>query len=494
MAELPINYGDTGRIARDKINDSFNALVEQVEWYEPHIVDWIWWIWETNTWVKAEWDHVQMKVEWNYIRYKSDTVSWTTLILLSDLKWPQWDQWDAATITVWSTVTWAAWTSASVENVGSSSEAVLKFVIPAWAKWDPWEDWEDWEDGESATIEIWTTTTWEPWTDASVTNSGTSSAAVLNFTIPAGLKWDPWEDGEDGNWIASITSSKSWKITTVTITETNGDKDTFTVSDWEDWQGAGDVLWPNSSTDWNVVLFDWTTWKLIKDSWKTIPTQASDVNALPSSTKYWASLTVSIDSDYKVTTTLKDQDGNTLGTAQVIDLPLESVVVWGSYDDQTKKVILTLQNGNTIEFSVADLVSWLQSEITSSNKLDADLVDDSTSTNKFVTANDKSTWNWKQDAINDLADIRNGASAWATALQSGDNVSELDNDAGYLTSHQTLKTVNGNSLTGSGNVSVWTLTAETVASGDSGTNYTIKVSSSAPASWTPNTTITFVTA
>ena len=161
-----------------------------------------------------------------------------------------------------------------------------------------------------------------------------------------------------------------------------------------------DVTWPNSSTDWNVVLFDWATGKLIKDSWKTIPTTASDVNALPSSTKYWASISVSIDTtDYKITTTLKDQDWNTLGTAQVIDLPLESVVVSGSYDSVNKKVVLTLENGNTVEFSVADLVAWLQSEITSSNKLDADLVDDSTSTNKFVTSSDKTTWNWKQDAL-----------------------------------------------------------------------------------------------
>lgn len=41
----------------------------------------------------------------------------------------------------------------------------------------------------------------------------------------------------------------------------------------------------------------------------------------------------------------------------MVDLPLESVVVNGSYDSTNKKIILTLQNGNTIEFSVADLVS-----------------------------------------------------------------------------------------------------------------------------------------
>lgn len=119
----------------------------------------------------------------------------------------------------------------------------------------------------------------------------------------------------------------------------------------------------------------------------TVPTTAADVSALPASTKYGASIAVSINTtDYKVTTTLKDQDGNTLGTAQVIDLPLESVVVSGSYDSTNKKIVLTLQNGNTIDIPVADLVAGLQSEITSTNMLDADLVDDSTSTHKFVTA------------------------------------------------------------------------------------------------------------
>lgn len=150
----------------------------------------------------------------------------------------------------------------------------------------------------------------------------------------------------------------------------------------------------------------------------TVPTTAADVSALPASTKYGANLTLSINSTtYVVTAQLKDQDGNNLGTPQTIDLPLESVVVSGSYDAETKKIILTLQSGSTVEFSVADLVSGLQSEITSSNKLNADLVDDSTSANKFVTAANKTTWNNKQDAISDLATIRSGAAKGATATQ-----------------------------------------------------------------------------
>lgn len=151
---------------------------------------------------------------------------------------------------------------------------------------------------------------------------------------------------------------------------------------------------------------------------------ATDVNALPDSTKYVASASWTIDSStYVMTLQLKDQDNNNLGQAQTIDLPLESVVVNGSYDSTNKKIVLTLQNGNTIDIPVADLVNGLQTEITAQNKLDADLVDDSTSTNKFVTASDKTTWSGKQDA-----------------LVSGTNI----------------KTIDGNSVLGSGNLELST--------------------------------------
>ncbi len=99
-------------------------------------------------------------------------------------------------------------------------------------------------------------------------------------------------------------------------------------------------------------------------------------------------------STYVMTFQLKNS-ANTVISSDTVDLPLESVVVNGSYDTETKKIILTLQNGNTIEFSVEDLVEGLQSEITINNKLDSGLVDDSNSDNKFVTSTEKTTWNSK---------------------------------------------------------------------------------------------------
>lgn len=159
----------------------------------------------------------------------------------------------------------------------------------------------------------------------------------------------------------------------------------------------------------------------------TVPTTASDVSALPASTKYGASLSVSIDSTtYVITAQLKDQDGNNLGTAQTIDLPLESVVVSGSYDSATKKVVLTLKDGSTIDFSIADLVSGLQTEITSTNKLSADLIEDGT-TNKVYTATEKTK----------LTGIANGAEV---NVQSNWNETNTSSDA-YILNKPTIPQV-----------------------------------------------------
>lgn len=105
---------------------------------------------------------------------------------------------------------------------------------------------------------------------------------------------------------------------------------------------------------------------------------------------------------YVVTLSLKDQDGNVIST-DTIDLPLENVVVSGSYDSTNQKIVLTLQSGNTVDIPVGALVSGLQSEITSQNKLASDLIDDSNSGNKFVTPSEKQTWNNKLDT-DDLTD------------------------------------------------------------------------------------------
>ena len=91
-----------------------------------------------------------------------------------------------------------------------------------------------------------------------------------------------------------------------------------------------------------------------------------------------------------------------------------------------------------------------------------------------ITNNDISNWDGKQDTINDLSAIRAGALLGVTALQSvpSEYITETElNGKGYLTQHQdisgkqdvlvsgtNIKTINGTSLLGSGNITVATQT------------------------------------
>jgi len=81
---------------------------------------------------------------------------------------------ESATVNVGTTTTSAPGTNASVTNSGTSNNAVLNFVIPRG------------EAGTSATVNIGTTTTLPAGSNATVTNVGTATNAILNFGIPAG--------------------------------------------------------------------------------------------------------------------------------------------------------------------------------------------------------------------------------------------------------------------------------------------------------------------
>ena len=127
----------------------------------------------------------------------------------------------AATVTVdvGSTVTGEPGREASVTNSGTQQNVVLNFTIPRGAtgaqgpkgengangapgeqgpKGDPGPAGADGEPGAAATITVGSTTTVAAGTQASVTNSGTEYAAVLNFTIPRGEQGPKGAPGEQG--------------------------------------------------------------------------------------------------------------------------------------------------------------------------------------------------------------------------------------------------------------------------------------------------------
>lgn len=569
-----------------------------------------------DTWARIN----SASFSWNDIVFwETDGNTVTLANAKTTLTWPKGEDgkdgtdgqdWAAATITVGTTTTWDAWTSASVTNSWTSLAAVFNFTIPKGDKWDTWSAWS------AATITVWSTTTWDAGTSASVVNSGTSSAAVLDFTIP---KWDKGDTGSTwatGNGISSITSSKVWKTTTVTITETNWDIDSFTVEDWADGQWSWDVIWPNSATDWNLAVFDWTTWKLIKDWW-AIPTivdsltSQSTTSALsanqgyilkwyidnlmaqgkflslwnsatwqpisfPMTTPYtyntWDYFMVEIIDTWATPTNYKPNGSSYSWTASSTTESWE-VAVWDYYVYDWSVWLLASNHWKTVSFSnlagqPSDNVN-LNTELTAREKIFA--VSSTNDLTNAQAARDYLAWGWvpiikynsnyyyysSWDSYNiyfytiweswvddswgyasslvknlirftmsggdgtvtsiatgsswvwNFLVLRTGKNYWTpyTPEYDGSPATKKYVDDHWVPSSWTTwdvltKTANGYAFSAAPVTSVnwqtwavtWLLTAETVVSGDSGTTYTIKVSNSEPAAWTPATTITFVTA
>ena len=102
----------------------------------------------------------------------------------------------AATIGDPTITTGLAGTDASVTNSGTSSAAVFDFVIPRGDAGTNGTNGTNGEDGAAATIAVGTTTPGPVGTTtASVINSGTSSAAVFDFVIPRGEQGTPGTNG-----------------------------------------------------------------------------------------------------------------------------------------------------------------------------------------------------------------------------------------------------------------------------------------------------------
>lgn len=95
----------------------------------------------------------------------------------------------AATITIGTTTTGEAGTDAIVTNSGTTEAAVFNFTIPQGITGPTGltgETGATGPTGTAATITVGTVTTGDPGTEASVTNSGTLEAAILDFVIPQG--------------------------------------------------------------------------------------------------------------------------------------------------------------------------------------------------------------------------------------------------------------------------------------------------------------------
>ena len=128
---------------------------------------------------------------------------------------PQGVQGDAgagATVSVGTVTTGSAGSSVIVSNSGTSTQAVFNFTIPVGADGADGAtgaagangtNGTNGVDGTAATISVGSVTTSLPGTSASVTNSGSTSAATLDFTIPRGATGANGNIDWKGGWNSS---------------------------------------------------------------------------------------------------------------------------------------------------------------------------------------------------------------------------------------------------------------------------------------------------
>ena len=86
----------------------------------------------------------------------------------------------------------------------ASLNGELAMPEKVWMQGPPGPQGQQGEPGAAATVTVGTVTTGEPGTDAIVTNSGTESSAVLNFTIPRGETGTAGAGVPDGGTVGQL--------------------------------------------------------------------------------------------------------------------------------------------------------------------------------------------------------------------------------------------------------------------------------------------------
>ena len=214
------------------------------------------------------------------------------------------------------------------------------------------------------------------WTKVKDFTLNQSSWETINITVPT-------DTSDLTNWAWFVTSSiindtaywAGWDADTTHAPTKNAVYDKINSMDTTiSWKANSADLWTaaacnTGTSSWNVPILD-SNWKLSQ-------------TVLP-----WVALTDTF-------TVTNKSDLTSLSSAQQWDI--------GIVTAESKTYVLSADPYSTAAnwkelLTPTDAVTSVNSQ-TWAVTLDADDISDSTTTNKFVTATDKSTWSWKQDAL-----------------------------------------------------------------------------------------------
>ena len=177
-------------------------------------------------------------------------------------KWEKWDKWDKGDKgdkgdkwDTWATgATWPQWAT-----------------WPQGAKWDKWDafTYDDFTEEQLEAL------TWPQWPKGDKGDKWDTGSLWPKWdtgdTWPQWETWPQWPTWPTGNWISSVTTSKSWKTTTVTMNYTSWEPTVFQVQDWADWQGSGDMSMSTYDPTGKMAdAFDYDNMYNTPEAWQNI--------------------------------------------------------------------------------------------------------------------------------------------------------------------------------------------------------------------------------
>lgn len=203
------------------------------------------------------------------------------------------------------------------------------------------------------------------------------------------------------------------------------------------------------------VYFRMTTQVYIGNQWKNLSIELSDLKEMTAGEIYKIEFSSSFTSLGNEVVTV--EDGGLIRQKFEVMTQSSTTTTFDVYSNETYPSRFNLNtqsetlivseaatkiNINGIYTPVVNFVSDPQTQINakqekinSSNKLDADLVDDTNSTNKFVTTGEKSTWNGKQNALSQAQlDAVNSGIDSTKVSQIQTNANDIDTIEGKIPS------------------------------------------------------------
>ena len=199
MPKLPIEHGDSGELARNKINESRNDLLKNVEGMKPHIENGYWWIWDIDTNVRARGEMLELRVHEWYIQCKSESSKkWSNVVPIDDLRGKALT-FDDLTQEQKKELKWEQWISISnISHSKNGGETTVTFHLSNDTSYDlVLKDWESSELRKTDT-HIQRRSAWGDWKNLLPIGELRGKAFTYEDFTPEQLEALRWGKGDKG--------------------------------------------------------------------------------------------------------------------------------------------------------------------------------------------------------------------------------------------------------------------------------------------------------